>query len=309
MIEGQEGVTWPQWKALAGSAERLGFQGLFRSDHYASLFPPGKSRSLDAWAVICGLAAITTRLRLGTLVSPVTFRHPAVLANLVTTADHISGGRVELGLGAGWNQNEHTAYGFIFPETAQRMELLAEHLEIIHGVWSSDNPVGTAVRVEQPRVPRPVQQPHPPLIMGGVAGTRAARLAAQWADEYNVYQTAPQDVPAKSQRLAAACEAVERDPADLRLSVNANILIGSDSADLESRARRHMSYQGIDADPAAYIESLGPENLVGTPDHILEQIDGYRAAGAERILFQVYPHDDDEAIEMIAERIVGPTRD
>lgn len=308
MIEGQEGVTWPQWKELAGAAERLGFGGVFRSDHYGSLFAPDESRSLDAWAVICGLAAVTTRLRLGTLVSPVTFRHPAVLANLVATADHISGGRVELGLGAGWNEDEHDAYGFTFPETDRRMELLAEHLEIICGVWSSDDPVGNTVRLEQPRMPRPVQQPRPPIIMGGLAGPRAARLAARWADEYNVYETAPGDVPEKSRRLAAACEAEGRDPASLRLSVNANILIGSDRADLVSRAGRHMAYRGIEADPAAYLESLGPSHLVGTPDAILEQIEAYRAAGAKRILFQLYPHDDTEALEMIAENIVEPTR-
>lgn len=305
MIEGQEGVTWPEWRSLGELAERTGYDGLFRSDHYASMFHPELSRSLDAWAVICALATTTSRIRLGTLVSPVAFRHPAVLANMVVTADQVSGGRVELGLGAGWYEDEHSAYGFKFPDGAARLDELADQLEIIHGIWTSDDPVGSKTRVAAPRAPRPVQRPHPPLLMGGSAGPRACALAARWADEYNVYETAPAEIGGIRARLAAACERIGRDPATLGMSVNSNVLVGRDHKDLLRRAERHMSYQGIDGDPGAYTAGLGPERMVGTPHQILEQVAAYREAGVDRIMLQVYPHGDHEAIQLIGEQIVA----
>src|SRR5436305_5165847 len=139
MIEGQEGVTWPQWVALAGACEEHGLEGLFRSDHDATISPFLERGSLDAWSTLSALAAVTSRIRLGTLVSPATFRHPSVVAKSVVTADHVSGGRVELGMGAGWYGDDHTRYGFPFPETAVRMRMLAEQLEIVHRQWSEES--------------------------------------------------------------------------------------------------------------------------------------------------------------------------
>src|SRR4051794_41218281 len=135
MIEGQMGVTWPDWLALAEACERLGFETLFRSDHYGALESSAPAGSLDAWSTVCGLAAVTRTLRLGTLVSPATFRHPSVLAKSAVTADHISGGRIEVGLGTGWLEAEHRAYGFEFPSMRARMDRLAEQLEIVAGSW------------------------------------------------------------------------------------------------------------------------------------------------------------------------------
>src|SRR3954471_17581032 len=168
MIEGQEDVTWDDWVAIGETCERLGFEALFRSDHYASVAGAGRRGSLDAWATLSGLAAITSTLRLGTLVSPATFRHPSVLAKSVVTADHISSGRVELGIGTGWLEEEHAAYGFPFPPMGERMKRLEEQLEIITRAWSdgahtSDGEYYAISNLDAR--PKPVQQPRPPLIV------------------------------------------------------------------------------------------------------------------------------------------------
>ena len=190
MIEGQEDVTWEDWVALADACERSGVEALFRSDHYVSVAARDERGALDAWGTINALAARTTTLRLGTMVSPTSFRHPSVLAKLAMTADHVSGGRIELGLGTGWSEVEHTAYGFPFLSMKERMDVLEEQLEIIHdghfepGPFSFKGDATTSSRTCSAR-PQPVQRPHPPLIMGGAAGPRAARLAARYADEYN----------------------------------------------------------------------------------------------------------------------------
>ena len=228
MIEGQEGVTWPQWQALAHACEAHGIPALFRSDHHLNLGGVDERGSLDAWAVITALAAQTSTLRLGTLVSPVTFRHPSEVAKLAVAADHVSGGRVELGLGAGWNEREHAAYGFPFPELRVRMDMLAEQLEVVHGQWTSSpfSFAGEHYRLEALDArPRPLQQPHPPLLMGGNAGPRAAALAARWADEYNTaFATLDELVPMKA-RVDAACEASGREP--IPFSLMTGVLVGS----------------------------------------------------------------------------------
>jgi F420-dependent oxidoreductase-like protein len=217
MIEGQEDVTWDDWVALAEACERSGVEALFRSDHYVSVMGAGERGSLDAWGTINALAARTSTLRLGTMVSPSSFRHPSVLAKLATTADHVSGGRIELGLGTGWSEIEHTAYGFPFLPMKERMDVLEEQLEIIHdGHWSSGEPFsfkGAHYELEDLRVaPLPVQQPHPPLIMGGAAGPRAARLAARYADEYNTVMPTLDEAAERKARIDAACQSAGRDP-------------------------------------------------------------------------------------------------
>ena len=195
MIEGQEDVTWDQWVALARACEESGIETLFRSDHYLSVQGAHGRASLDAWATLNALAAITSRLRLGTLVSPATFRHPSVLAKMVVTADHVSAGRVELGMGAGWLEAEHRAYGFPFADTRTRMDVLAEQLEIVHRSWEP-GPFsfrGEHYTVEElDALPKPVQQPHPPLLVGGSGGRRSLALAARWADEYNMPFASPE---------------------------------------------------------------------------------------------------------------------
>ena len=181
MIEGQENVTWDQWRALAEACEQHGLEGLFRSDHYAGLMGDEERGSLDAWATLAGLAALSERIRLGTMVSPATFRHPSALAKMVTTVDHISGGRVELGLGAGWNEREHRAYGFEFPDLNGRLERFAEQLEIVHRSWTEDEVdfEGRHYRLERLHArPKPVQSPHPALWQT-VSTSSSARLAGE----------------------------------------------------------------------------------------------------------------------------------
>jgi F420-dependent oxidoreductase-like protein len=208
MIEGQEGVSWDDWVALARACEEHGLEGLFRSDHYQSVFDLSGRGSLDAWATLAALAAATERIRLGTMVSPATFRRPSVLSRMVATVDHISGGRVELGLGAGWNQAEHDAHGFPFPGLDERMELLEEQLEIVHRQWTEEefSFQGRHYRLERCRAERkPLQRPRPPIVMGGGAGPRVARLAARWADEYNTPFASVKQCRERRAAIAEAC--------------------------------------------------------------------------------------------------------
>ena len=308
MIEGQEGVTWDQWVGLASAAERYEFEALYRSDHYLSLFDPTARSSLDAWTTIAGLAPLTKRLRFGTLVSPVSFRHPSHLAKTVVTVDHISGGRVEVGLGAGWYETEHRSFGFGFPDDSDRFGALEEYMEIVNRLWSDEDSVtfsGRHFQLDHARcLPKPVQHPHPPVVMGGMAGPRAARLAARWASEYNLYDTAPDQVKPKRDRLRSACEAIGRDPDTLTISINGNILIGTDRNDLARRAAGHLGYQGLDVAPEQHLDSLGDSYLVGTPARILEQLEAYAAAGVTRMMTQVYPHDDLDAIGLIGTEVL-----
>src|SRR5215211_2410461 len=231
MIEGQEDVTWEDWVALADACERSGIESLFRSDHYVSVSGANQNGSLDAWGTTNALAARTTTLRLGTMVSPSSFRHPSVLAKLAVTADHVSGGRVSLGLGTGWSEVEHTAYGFPFLSMKERMDVLEEQLTIVHdGHWSDGDFSfkGAYYEVEHlTALPKPVQTPHPPLIMGGAAGPRAARLAARFADEYNTVMPTLDEIAERKANIDAACARAGRDP--IPFTIMTTTVIGKDS--------------------------------------------------------------------------------
>jgi alkanesulfonate monooxygenase SsuD/methylene tetrahydromethanopterin reductase-like flavin-dependent oxidoreductase (luciferase family) len=221
MIEGQEGVTWPQWVALARAAEEAQLDALFRSDHYRAIGRGDPNGALDAWGTICALAAITSTIRLGTLVTPVTFRKPSVLAKLVTTADHVSGGRVELGLGAGWYESEHTAYGFDFMTTKGRLDELDRQLAEITRQWTEADDIW----------PKPLQQPRPRILVGGRAMPRTVAAAVAFADEYNtVWPTVP-EARERKQRLDDAAEKAGRDP--LRFSMM--IELNGDADELEEQ--------------------------------------------------------------------------
>src|SRR5712691_11502352 len=200
MIEGQEGVSWEDWLALGRACEEHGVEALFRSDHYLSTVGAADRGSLDAWTQLAALAASTERVRLGTLVSPVTFRHPSLLAKAVATVDHVSRGRVELGMGAGWLEAEHRAYGFDFPDRQTRLELLAEQIEIVHRLLTEERTSfeGRHYRLEDcPANPKPVQRPRPPLIVGGSAGRGTVEPAVRFADEYNTVFATVDEVRAR----------------------------------------------------------------------------------------------------------------
>jgi F420-dependent oxidoreductase-like protein len=303
MIEGQEGVSWPQWQALASACEQHGIGTLFRSDHYINLDGEHPERgSLDALATVIALAAQTSRLRLGTMVSPATFRHPSELAKLVTTADHVSGGRVELGLGAGWHEREHAAYGFTYPELSTRMEILDEQLQIVLGNWS-EGPFsfsGRHYRLDALEAqPKPVQQPHPPLLMGGAAGPLATRLAASYADEYNTAFASVEQVRERRERIARACEQSGREP--MPFSVMGPVIAGRDEAEVRERATRSARFRGMD--PQALLSDPPVGFVVGTLEQVAEQLREYERAGAFRVLCQHQPHDDLEFVELLGREL------
>jgi F420-dependent oxidoreductase-like protein len=309
MIEGQEGVTWAQWLALARACEEFGFEGLFRSDHYLGFSRPAEGGALDAWSTIAALGPVTERIRLGTMVSPVTFRHPAVLARSVVTADHASGGRVELGMGAGWFEEEHRAHGFPFPAAAERMAMLAEQIEIVHRLWGADGDEvsfeGAYYRLQAcPAVPAPVQSPHPPLIVGGHAGPKAAAIAARWADEYDLVGGAPDEVRAGVGRIADACAAIGRDAASIRRSVMLQTVVGADEGEVRDRAVAAMAVFGEEGDPDAYLDDLRSSALAGTPEQVLERLALYADAGIDRVLVQHLDHADLEAVTLLGREVV-----
>ncbi len=297
MIEGQEDVTWADWVALADACERSGVEALFRSDHYVSVFGEGERGALDAWGTLNALAARTSTLRLGTMVSPSSFRHPSVLAKLATTADHVSGGRIELGLGTGWSEVEHTAYGFPFLSMKERMDVLEEQLEIIHdGHWGDGGPFsfkGTHYELADLQArPLPVQRPHPPLIMGGAAGPRAARLAARYADEYNTVTPTLEEIVERGANIAAACEKAGREP--IPFTVMTTCVIGADAGELDARVAELKAWVGEEAgtpDPERWI--------VGTVEQAAERLREYEAAGVSRIYLQHLVHRDIAMVELI----------
>jgi F420-dependent oxidoreductase-like protein len=307
MVEGQEDVTWDQWVALARACEDHGLEGLFRSDHYLSVSGNSERGSLDAWATLSALAAVTDRIRLGTLVSPVTFRHPSVLAKSVITADHVSGGRVELGMGAGWHEEEHRAYGFDFPPDDERMLLLEEQLEIVHRQWHGVpfSFEGRHYRIDRPHtIPGPVQQPHPPLIVGGRAGPRSARLAARWADEYNTIFATPEESAARRARVAEAWEREGRDPAALRFSLMTGVVVGRDGDDVYERARAVIERGNEQESPAEWLARKA-DWVTGTVVQVADKLRALEDAGVDRVMLQHLVHEDLDTVELLG-REVGP---
>ena len=297
MIEGQEGVTWEQWCALADACEQHGVDTLFRSDHYISQANETGNVAHDAWTTLAGLAARTTTLRLGTLVSPATFRLPGLLANAAATVDHISGGRIELGLGAGWMEREHLAYGFPFPDTATRIARFAEQLEIVHALWSEDRVDfhGEHYTLEDaPAQPKPVQQPHPPLLVGG-SGTRGTAVpAARFADEYNTPFASPDDFKRIRAKVERAANETGR---TLRYSLMTGCLIGETHDDALERAQRLYGRVQRQSSFEDWLEIYKQRALIGTIDEIAEQLTRYE--GCDRVMLQHLLHDDLEPVALI----------
>ena len=307
MIEGQEDVSWDEWLALADVCERAGLDGLFRSDHYLSVIGKRERSSLDAIATLAALAMRTERIRLGTLVSPVTFRHPSVLAKSVATIDHVSGGRVELGLGAGWNEEEHTAYGFEFPQLGTRMELLEEQTEIVHRQWTEDAVTfeGRHYRLDEcPALPKPLQEPHPPIILGGSAGPRSVALAALYADEYNTLLASIDDCRDRRLTLGAACDEVGRDPATLPLSLMATCVVGDDRGQVLERVRALLAVWGSEDEPEAVLADRAHRWIAGTPEEVVERLEVLAEAGVERVYLQHLVPGDTAMVELIGDEVL-----
>jgi F420-dependent oxidoreductase-like protein len=297
MIEGQEGVTWEQWLALAGACEQHGVDTLFRSDHYISQSNEDANVAHDAWTTLAGLAARTTTLRLGTLVSPATFRLPGLLANAVATVDHISGGRVELGIGGGWMEREHRAYGFPFPDTSTRLAMFAEQLEIIHSLWTQPRVDfhGACYTLEDaPSQPKPVQYPRPPILVGG-SGTRGTAVpAAHFADEYNTPFVSPDDFARIRAKVQVACAEVGR---TLRFSTMTTCLIGVTHDDAIERAHRLYARVPRQASFDDWLDAYRKRSVIGSVDEVAEQLRRYE--GCDRVMCQHLLHDDLEVVELI----------
>jgi len=299
MIEGQEGVTWDDWVALASACEEHGVEALFRSDHYISWFDESR-RVLDAWATMAGLAAHTTKLELGTLVSPVTFRHPSVLARSAATADEISGGRVTLGMGAGWQAREHEAYGFEFGTVRERVARFGEQLEIVHDLFHQDRVdfEGTYYKLaDAPGLGRPDL----PILVGGSAKRGTARPAVRFADEYNALFGTLDEVRQRKQLLDEACERDDRDPATLRYSLMAPCVIGRTEREVLASARRIGARFG--RDPEDVLERYRQHGPVGTIAEAVDRLKQIEELGYDRVMLQHLAHDDLETVALIGREL------
>lgn len=297
MIEGQEGVTWQQWVAIAHACEEHGVSHLFRSDHYLPLDGNHERGVLDAWGTVCALAAATTTLRLGTLVSPATFRHPSVLAKLVATADEVSGGRVSLGLGAGWHADEHNAFGFGFASTGERMAVFGEQLEIVRGLWGPGpfTFAGEHYSVG-PVDPQPKPQ-HQWLIVGGAAKPRSLALAARFADEYNTVFATAEECRERRAAVDAAWAAAGR--SDARFSLMTGAVIGRNQAEVDARMHAIGERRG----EPDFAPSSGW--IHGTLDEAREQLAALAGAGVDRVMLQLLLHEDLEQIELIGRELAA----
>jgi F420-dependent oxidoreductase-like protein len=294
--EPQQGATYDDLLRLAQATEELGFDAFFRSDHYLAMGDgDGRPGPTDAWLTLAGLARETSRIRLGTLVSPATFRLPGPLAISVAQVDQMSGGRVELGLGSGWFEAEHTAYGIPFHDVRERFDRFAEQVEIIDGLLTATGAYsfdGTYYQLtDSPALPKPVQSPRPPLVLGGAGKKRGAQLAARYADEFNVPFRSPADVAEVFGRVRAAADVTGR---ELVYSAAQVLCVGQDEAQLATRA----------AAIGREVGELRETGLGGTPSEVIDRIGEYAAIGATRMYLQVLDLGDLDHLELVASEIL-----
>lgn len=300
--EPQQGASYDQLLAVARCAEDAGYGAFFRSDHYLKMGDvSGLPGPTDAWITLAGLARETRRIRLGTLMTAATFRLPGPLAISVAQVDAMSGGRVEFGIGAGWFEAEHTAYGIPFPPLGERFDRLAEQLAVITGLWETPAektfsfPGRYYPVADSPALPKPVQSPRPPVLLGGMGAKRTPQLAARYADEFNVPFASVADCATQFDRVRAACAAAGRDPAGMRYSAALVLCCGRDEAEVARRAA------AIGREP----DELRANGAAGTPAEVVDTIGRYAEAGAERIYLQVLDLDDLAHIELVAAEVAG----
>ncbi len=317
MIEAQQGITYAEQLAVARAAEAAGFESFFRSDHYSSFPGPEDNPTTDAWTVLAGLARETTRIGLGVLVSPVTFRQPGQLAKVVTTVDEMAGGRVEVGVGAGWNEVEHARYGLPFPPIGERAERMEEELRILHGLWTEPDGwsfQGRHYRIDDALVrPRPLPAPgrpsapngavRPRIIVGGEGSPRSLRMAARWADEFNVTGSTPDQVRAVYDRLTETCRAAGRDERTVARSSMVGVLVGATEAEVRDREARLLDAIGESTGPA-WLEERRGRWIFGTPDAARAKVAEFAAAGVERLMLQNFLPRDMAMIELLGRELV-----
>ncbi|MGQ9876903.1 MAG: LLM class F420-dependent oxidoreductase [Chloroflexus sp.] len=296
MIEGQNGLTWSRWQRLAQAAEDLGFAGLYRSDHFTNVNPPEKE-SLELWVSLTWLASQTKRIEFGPLVSPVSFRHPAMTARMAAAVDDLSGGRLQLGLGAGWQKREHTMFGFDLLEVALRFQRFREGLEVVTRLLRSDTPVTWIGEYYQLReailLPRPQRPGGPPIVIGGNGEQRTLPLTARYADEWNAVFVPPSRFAELNAKLDNLLDATGRPREAVRRTLMIGSVFGRDEQEVErllaGRDRRQLRARGI---------------LVGIADEIVEQIQAFAAVGVQRIMVQWLDLDDLDRLESFATSVL-----
>lgn len=296
MIEGQNGLTWSRWQRLAQAAEDLGFAGLYRSDHFTNANPPEKE-SLELWVSLTWLASHTKRIEFGPLVSPVSFRHPAMTARMAAAVDDLSGGRLQLGLGAGWQEREHTMFGFDLLEVAPRFQRFREGLEVVTRLLRSDTPVTWIGEYYQLReailLPRPQRPGGPPIVIGGNGEQRTLPLTARYADEWNAVFVPPARFAELNAKLDNLLDAAGRPREAVRRTLMIGSVFGRDEQEVErllaGRDRQQLRARGI---------------LVGVADEIIEQIQAFAAVGVQRIMVQWLDLDDLDRLESFATSVL-----
>jgi alkanesulfonate monooxygenase SsuD/methylene tetrahydromethanopterin reductase-like flavin-dependent oxidoreductase (luciferase family) len=308
-IEIQEGMSYADTLAMTRAGEALDFDSSLLAEHY---YPSGVQErytgglgtrmAADAWIFLAALARDTTRIRLGTLVSPVTFRHPSVLAKMAATLDHVSQGRAELGIGAGWFAGEHGAFGFAFPEAPRRVDLVEEQLQVINGLWGRDpfSHMGQHYQLYDAHfTPKPVQEPRPTVIVGGSAtAQRLPRLAARYADEYVITLPSVEQCRAVRQRLDQACERIGRDPRGMRLSVFTPMCVA------ETDHAVHAAFERFRDTNPQYLRMMNNETawIMGTPERVVEQLDELEQAGVARVMLSVNCDEHREMLPLVGMR-------
>lgn len=318
MTEPQQGLSYDEILHLAHTAEAAGFEAFFRSDHYASFPGPSGQPTTDAWSTLAGLARDTRSIRLGSLVSPVTFRIPGVFAKQVATVDEMSGGRVEVGLGAGWNDTEHAQLGIPFLPLGERYNRLEEALTIIHGLWTE--PDGWRFDGHHWQVKGSLLRPggdlaevggradgrrHPHLILGGEGKPRGLGLAARFADEYNLTSARPARAQEVYRALDAACERIDRDPGEVVHSAMTGVLVAADEAELRNRVRAQLKIFGDDPEGAeSWLAERRKRWIMGTPEQALERIAEFEQAGVQRLALQDFLPRDLDMVRFIGERLL-----
>ena len=299
MIEGQDGLTWPRWQRLAAAAEDLGFSGLYRSDHYTNATPPDKE-SLELWVSLTWLAGHTRRIEFGPLVSPVSFRHPTLTARMAAAVDDLSGGRLSLGLGAGWQEREHSNYGWELLDVGPRFDRFEEGLEVITRLLNSDTPVafsGDYYRLHDAiLLPRPARPGGPPILIGGNGPRRTLPLVARYATEWNGVYLSPADFAERNQRLDELLLAAGRAPGSVRRSLMAGCVFGRDAAEVAARAAQ----RGTTPDRLR----AGGKVAVGDGAEIADQLAAWGAAGVERIMLQWLDLDDLDGLAALAAAVL-----
>ncbi len=309
MLEAQQGITYAEQLAVAQRSEAAGFGTFFRSDHYQSF--PGREDlpTTDAWTVLAGIARETSTIRLGALVSPITYRLPGPFAKIVTTVDEMSGGRVDVALGTGWNELEHRRMGIPFPEVSERADRLEEALTILHGLWEEPDGWSHAGRhwqvVDAVFRPKPLQRPHPPIIVGGGGSARGLRIAARFADEFNITDTHRPVIAERYAALDRACEAIGRDPGSIARSAMIAVLVGRDAAELAARRAGLLAAFVTAEEGEAWLARRESQWITGTPDQARAQIDELAAIGVERLVLQNFLPRDLAMIDLLGSEVIS----